>query len=330
MKKIIKIVISIALIAIMCIIATSCNDNITPNDGDKTPIKYTVMTPDGAPSMAIAKMMKDNVSFGNDPIYTIIGSDAVASSFTNGDADFIIAPTNAGINMSNKLGTYQMVAVTSWGNLYLVGNAGTKALSECEDANEFLAQLSGKAVASIGTNLVPDITFKHILSTAGVEATVNASTADLIQNDLMEGTLSYGLLGEPAVTATLMKVSSAKRLCSISELWVSITNTEFTQAGLFVKRSIIENDKESVEKFITELRASIEYLNASAENAKALGDYMESTGKSTLKGAVVSKCYLQMNQKFVLASEVKDDILAFVNVLDVNVSADADIFYQAE
>lgn len=321
MKKIIALIVSIVMIAVLCVLATACN-NSEPN-------KYTVMTPDGAPSMAIAKMMKDNAHFGCDPTYSIIGSDAVASSFSNGDADFIIAPTNAGVNFANKLGTYKMVAVTSWGNLYLVGNADTKALSECKDANEFLAQLSDKTIASIGTNLVPDITFKHILSTAGVDATVSASTADVIQNDLKEGTISYGILGEPAVTATLTKVSNAKRLCSISELWVSITNTQFTQAGLFVKKTIIENDKESVEKFITELRASIEYLNASAENAKELGDYMESTGKSTLKGAVVSKCYLQMNQKFVLASEVKDDIIAFANVLGANVPADADIFYQA-
>lgn len=321
MKKIITLIVSIVMIAVLCVLATACN-NSEPN-------KYNVMTPDGAPSMAIAKMMKDNASFGCDPTYSIIGSDAVASSFSNGDADFIIAPTNAGVNFANKLGTYKMVAVTSWGNLYLVGNADTKALSECKDANEFLAQLSDKTIASIGANLVPDITFKHILSTAGVNATVSASTADVIQNDLKEGAISYGILGEPAVTATLMKVSNVKRLCSISELWVSITNTQFTQAGLFVKKSIIENDKESVEKFITELRASIEYLNESAENAKELGDYMESTGKSTLKGAVVSKCYIQMNQKFVLASEVKDDIIAFANVLGANVPADADIFYQA-
>lgn len=321
MKKIITLIVSIVMIAVLCVLATACN-NSEPN-------KYNVMTPDGAPSMAIAKMMKDNASFGCDPTYSIIGSDAVASSFSNGDADFIIAPTNAGVNFANKLGTYKMVAVTSWCNLYLVGNADTKALSECKDANEFLAQLSDKTIASIGANLVPDITFKHILSTAGVNATVSASTADVIQNDLKEGAISYGILGEPAVTATLMKVSNVKRLCSISELWVSITNTQFTQAGLFVKKSIIENDKESVEKFITELRASIEYLNESAENAKELGDYMESTGKSTLKGAVVSKCYIQMNQKFVLASEVKDDIIAFANVLGANVPADADIFYQA-
>ena len=68
--------------------------------------------------------------------------------------------------------------------------------------------------------------------------------------------------------------------------------------------------------------------SANAENAKELGDYMESTGVSTLKGAIVSKCYLQMSQKYVLARDVKADVLAFVKVLGVDVPSDADVFYE--
>lgn len=329
MKKIGKIVVIVLIFALIFVSLVACKEttNNGPDDSNAN-VKYTVMTPDGAPSMAIAKMMKDNATFGRKPTYSIIGSTAVASSFTNGDADFIIAPTNAGIMLANRLKTYKMVAVTSWGNLYVVGTADQKTLSECADTNEFLSQFSGKDVASVGTNMVPDLTFKHILSTAGITANVTASNAELIQSDLTDGKINFGILGEPAVTATLIKVKSAKRLCSVSELWKSVTNTEFTQAGLFVKSAIIESDSEAVTAFLSELKASIEYLNASAENAKELGDYMESTGVSTLKGAIVRKCYLQMSQKYVLARDVKADVLAFVKVLGVDVPSDADVFYE--
>lgn len=328
MKKLAKIIIIVLVIASVMLFAVACKT--TENGDNKADVKYTVMTPDGAPSMAIAKMMKDNATFGRKPTYSIIGSTAVASSFTNGDADFIIAPTNAGIMLANKLKTYKMVAVTSWGNLYVVGSSTQKTLSECADIDEFLAQFTDKSIASVGTGMVPDVTFKHILTTKGINATMTASDAQLIQSDLTDGKIEFAVLGEPAVTATLIKVSSAKRLCSVSDLWKTVTGTEFTQAGLFVKTSIIESDRDAVESFLSELKSSIEYLNASKENAQELGTFMENTGKSTLKGAIVSKCYLQMSQKYVLAEDVKADVLAFVKVLGVNVDDNADLFYTSK
>ncbi len=321
MKKIIVI----ALIIVIGLVSfVACNDN------NQDVAEYTVMTPDGAPSMAIAKMMMDNNQFGRKAEYNIIGSETVAASFTNGDADFIIAPTNAGVMLSNKLGTYKVVAVTSWGNLYLTGLNTYKSLDECSDVNEFLSQFEGKNIASIGTGLVPDKTFKHILDESNITATLTASNAGLIQTGLSEKTMELAILGEPAVTATLTMASEAKRLCSVADLWNQVTGGSFTQAGLFVKKSIIENDSEAVKNFIAELEKSIEFLNTSKENAKTLGDFMASTGKSTLKGAVVSKCYLQMSQRFVYASTIKEDVLNFVKVLGVNVPENADIFYIAE
>lgn len=323
MKKFIVVIIAVVL-ALGLLSFVACKET-TPNSPT-----YTVMTPDGAPSMAVAKMMMDKNAFGRKAVYRIIGSEAVSASFTNGDADFIIAPTNAGLMLSNKLGTYKMVAVTSWGNLFLVGSKDFKTLDECENATEFLKQFAGKDIASIGTGMVPDKTFKHILDTSNVNANLTASNAGLIQADLVAGSIDLAILGEPAVTATLTKATNAKRLCSVSDLWEKVTGGSFTQAGLFVKKSVIEKDPDAVKNFVEELKKSIDFLNASKENAKTLGDYMESTGESTLKGGVVSLCYLEMSQRYVDATEVKADILSFAKVLGVNVPENADLFYSCE
>lgn len=320
MRKFIAIVVALVLLlGLLSLVA--CKDSDPQN------ATYTVMTPDGAPSMAVAKMMMDNNSFGRKAVYRIIASEAVSASFTNEDADFIIAPTNAGIMLSNKLGTYKMVAVTSWGNLFLLGSKDFKTLDECENANEFLSQFAGKDIASIGTGMVPDKTFKHILDESNVNANLTASNATLIQTDLVAGSIDLAILGEPAVTATLTKATNAKRLCSISELWEEVTGGTFTQAGLFVKKSVIEKDPEAVANFVEELKKSIDFLNQSKENAKTLGDFMESTGESTLKGGVVSLCYLEMSQRYVDATEVKADVLSFAKVLGVTVPENADLFY---
>ena len=57
---------------------------------------------------------------------------------------------------------------------------------------------------------------------------------------------------------------------------------------------------------------------------------MQNRGDSTLKGAVVKNAYLKMNQKFVLASQVKQEIINFISVLGVTYNAETDsgVFYE--
>ena len=313
MKKSLITIVCLTLVLSLVLAFVGCENDIETNYA-----KYVVMTPDGAPSMALAQM-KDNVVFNKSVgEYSLISADQIKSAFSNGEADFIIAPTNAGVQLSIKTGNYRLAAVTSWGNLYIVGD-GIKSREECDSAQEFLAQFAGKTVGSIGTGAVPDVTFKHLLAQYGVEVTIDPAEAPALQTKLNEGSLDLAILGEPAVTATMTKVARVKRLANISELWKEVVGQDFPQASLFVKKTV---DSETANAFMNAVSSSIEYLNASSANAKELGEYMESRKDSTLKGAVVAKSYAAMQQKFVKASEVESDVLAFVTVLGVNVTQD--------
>ena len=315
MKKYILFVIAIISFTM---IFSACASNGDKADGNR----YTVAAPDGAPAMAIAYMMKNNVGFGDAKAsYVILGNnDNVMDKFTTEAADFIIAPTNVGIKAAKTTEKYKLAAVTSWGNLYLLGTSVTP-LDECASAIEFLQQFEGKTIASIGAKAVPTLTLQRLLDLVGVNATIDNMDAATIQAKMANGEVTVAVLGEPAVTATLTKVSTAARLANVSELWSEVVGQDFPQAGLFVKNSVIENDKASVDAFLNELSNSIAYLNASKENAKELGDYMEEN-ESSLKGAMVAKCYLQMQQKFVTALNAKDAVLPFVQALGVSVTAD--------
>lgn len=325
MKKILPIILILVLLTVALCACTG--DNNTPENELKT---YTVMTPDGAPSMAIAYMMMNNVEFNAKGDYRIIGAETVAASFTNGDADFIIAPTNVGVSMAIKL-DYKLLGITSWGNLGLVtSDSSLKSRSECENVHEFMAQFEGKSIASIGTNAVPDITFKHLLSTDNINATMTSSTASLIQSGLKDGTITLGILGEPAVSATVNNIAGTKKLCNINYIWEELVGLDFPQAGVFVKSSIIKNDINAVNSFVLALDTSIKYLNESADNAFELGSFMESTGNSTLKGATVKMSYKNMSQSFVPAHKCKVSVIGFVKVLgvDYNEETDSSIFYE--
>ena len=283
-------------------------------------------------------MMKDGGVEGLKLDFSIIDSTTVAANMTNGDADFIIAPTNAGVMQSVNTGAYYLLGVTSWGNLYLVStNDSYKTLDESADVAAFLAQFAGNSISTIGANQVTDKSLNYLLGLASVTCTVaSAQTASVIQNDLISGAIDAAVLGEPAVTGTkalLAKngVSNYRILGSISAVWQALTELEYPQASVFVKKSVADANPSAITAFTTALTASIDYLNASAANAEELGAYMESREDNSLKAAIIKQCYLRTAQNYRSAADSKDDVKRLVSVL-VPTLADRDydaIFYQA-
>ena len=354
MKKFI-VVISILLCLVLTLSLAACDtpktdnstdsgntqtaDGTTTGDNAASSVTYKVMAPDGAPALALAKMMKDGGVEGLKLNFSIIDATTVAANMTNGDADFIIAPTNAGVMQSVNTGAYYLLGVTSWGNLYLVTtNDAYKALEDCASAAEFLAQFAGNSISTIGSNQVPDKSLNYLLGLAGVNCTVaSAQTAAVIQNDFISGAIDAAVLGEPAVTGTkalLGKngVSNYRILGSVSAVWQALTTLEYPQASIFVKKSVADADAHAVEAFGTALVASIDYLNESEEHAEELGAYMESREDNSLKAAIVKQCYLRTAQNYRSAADSKNAVKRLVSVL-VPALADRDydaIFYQAQ
>jgi hypothetical protein len=144
------------------------NTNAGTGDGTKTNTDtYKVYAPDGAPILALAKMMKDGAAVNGHKLeYTVASAKNIAASMDSltgdSDADFVIAPTNTGVMQSINTNNYYLLGVTSWGNLYIVTtNDAYNALGE--DKAAFLAQFAGKSISSIGTGQVPDLTIKYLL-----------------------------------------------------------------------------------------------------------------------------------------------------------------------
>lgn len=328
MKKVICSILIVCLVLALGCTFVACQGKEKPQEK----VKYTVMAPDGAPAMALAYMMKTDAKVdGHTMDYQIIDGTNVAPAMTNKEADFIIAPTNAGVAMCFNTSAYQLMATTSWGNLYIVSvDSSFKTLEQCDnDATAFLKQFEAKPIETIGTNQVPDITLNYLLGLADSNANVvNGGDALNIQANLKNNKISTAVLGEPAVTATLTQAPNAVRLASISDLWQQLTGLAFPQASLFVKKSIVESDPAAVRAMAAAVQQSIAYLNASKDNALELGNYMASRGDSSLKGAVVANSYLQMRQQYKSAQDVQADVKAFVGVLNSKLAAKdySDIF----
>lgn len=119
---------------------------------------YSFITPDGAPALAISKLMHDNddLSTGKTINYSVVQNAVMQNSLKTGGADFILAPVNLASKFYKTYDAtnhYVMVAVITHGNFYIMS---TEPLSSVDD-------LQGKQIAVPMMGAVPDWTLQMVL-----------------------------------------------------------------------------------------------------------------------------------------------------------------------
>lgn len=119
--------------------------------------EYRFIMPDGAPALAMAKVIYDNDELGTDKniSYSVVASSQIQANLADGGADFIVAPVNLASKLYKAKSTsdhYVMVAVLTHGNFYIMS---TEKIT--------VKDLADKQVAVPMMGAVPDWTFKMVL-----------------------------------------------------------------------------------------------------------------------------------------------------------------------
>lgn len=240
MKKLFVIAIAALLVAATVFTFAACE----PKDKES----ITIIVPDGAPALAIAKLMSEKPMYENYNIeYQLVpGAAEISAKLANGEADFAIVPTNIAANLYNKGTDIALISANTFGNLYMVG---TESITDLE-------QLKGEVVCNIGMGGTPDLSFKYILEQKGISYRESEEAADGVVSLryvsggseliplLKTNRIKFGILGEPAVTQALANVSGASRLFALDELWGDVTEgLDYTQAVFVGQKSVIDADE---------------------------------------------------------------------------------------
>ena len=245
MKKLLVVVLVIALVAVLAISLVACNNK---KDGEEITIK--VAAPEGTPALAICHMVTENKKLDGFNIeYSVVAPANIATEMAAEKSDIVIMPINAGANLiANKNAPYKLVSIAVDGSLYLIGNKdGSNTIT--------LDDIKGKTVACIGQGAVPGLTFSYILSannitvvTEGTPSTdqvkiVWAADGTAANAAVVGGSADYAVVGEPAATALSAKIGYNARM-DIQALYNAATssNDSYPQAGLFVKASLTSNE----------------------------------------------------------------------------------------
>ena len=287
MKKIFKylIVLIICLFCGMSIVACGKDDN-----------KLSIYMPDGAPALAMSRMIYENKSFGKETEYNVVAASNISNFILNKTADIAIMPINMASKITGNGEDYKICATVTNGNLYVVGS---------EDISN-LNGLEGSVVGVIGKSNVPDLNFRFLLSEAGIEYEEGETAIDgkvviryfsdaaNLLPMLKKNLLKFALLPEPAVSNLLSMAPNFSIELDIQALW---EGGSYPQAVMVVKTELAD-DKDFVRSIIDEIRKVETWvINNSSQAVNAVNSHLVEGVNASLQPTISQTAIANSNIK---------------------------------
>ena len=279
------------------------------------PVK--VSSPNGAPGLALAVLAAqapDN--------YTYVAADTIAAEFAAAQADFIIAPVNAGARLFNAgKSTYRLAAVVTWGNLYFASRREGFQLSD----------LNGAEVTLFGENTINASVALFALSENGItpaKVSYLAGAANT-QSLLLSDDQAIVLTAEPALTAASMKNDKITAY-ALNDLYQAATGFEgYAQAGLFVREATIEEHPEAVSAFLTQAEEAVALCGSDLARVAEAAVQLELLPNVKVAEKAIPRCAI----RYLAAADAREQVerTAAVDLSQFGGSLPADgFYYQAE
>ena len=299
----------------------------------------TVYMPDGAPALALAKLMHEDKE--NDGVsYYVVDAKTIASKVNNKDAeknaDLCVLPVSAASKLLGNGENYKMLGLVTQGNLFLLSKTET-----VEYTAQNLSGLLGKTVVVAQMNEVPGLTLKATLTARGIawqelKDGVEAS-ADKVNLAVAASEFDLELVAEPAVSKRLAASAAWKVVGDLQKLYgAQLGGTYgFPQAALVAKASLLSEHEDWVKEFVEEVASGSEWLaeTDATEVYETVVAHFEDKGKApvfsaeTLSADTLNRCGV----RFSYASDCKDVVHSYLQgLIGVNTNAaklPVDAFY---
>lgn len=281
MKKSNKIVAIIAVLTLLCIACVSMvacdrgenNANQNYRDGVDT---LTFSAPEGTPALAMLRLVEDNKTIdGTAMKYQVVQPANIAVEMSSKKSDIVIMPVNAGANLIRQGADYKLASIAVDGSLYMVGNTQSGGAITMDD-------IKGKRMACIGKTGVPGLVFRYVMSANNIQIVDESVTPNENQvsvryaNDgaaaaqlFGGGQVDFMVVGEPAATAQTTKLKLNAEMNMQTEYAKVSGESNYPQAGLFVRRVLFEDEK-FMDALFYALAASKQWVS---DNAQSVGEF---------------------------------------------------------
>lgn len=267
-----------------------------------------VMAPYGAPSI----VLMDQIKTKPDSVTLVGGTDVILAELVCEDMeyDLIIAPINMGLSLISKgQSKTKLLAVVSWGNLYVVGKQGV-----LNDSNNTIAMFGKDAVPEKVANFTFDL--QEIKAHQEYFASVLDAQAQLLTNKVQAA-----MLAEPFVSKTLLDHPDLEIIKDLQEDYQGITGLQnYPQAAIFVNEQAYDKNPKMYLDYVDALAA---YLKSINNNRTILSDDLKTVGTKELglpEAVIVEEAFDRMNLDVVFAKDRKPEISKFMELFKLEVT----------
>lgn len=262
----------------------------------------------GPTAMGMVRLLED----GKDTYEpTILGAaDELVPLILQGQVDIASIPANLAATLYNKTqGGITVLAVNVLGVLY-IGEYNTENLQS-------LADLKGQTIYATGKGSTPEYFLRYVLSQNGIDPDKDVTVEWKSEPSEVVALLNaeqkgIAMLPQPYVTAAAAQLGEGFRVAlSLSDEWAALDNgTLCTTAVVMAQKEFAEQNPEAVEQFLTELEASVAWVNENVEDAAQLcGDY------GIIKAPVAQKAIPQCNLVCITGAEMQQALSGCLNVI---------------
>lgn len=275
--------------------------------------KYVrVKTYNGLPAISICKLIKEeeNIKSSYKTSYTIESNDKkLVESLNKKEVDIALIPTDMAAKVYNKNSSYQIFASIGQGSYYLV--------TSDPEVRGFNSTLINKEIAIAGENSMTDNIVKAILKKNNIDETLvkfkYTNTVPELVKTLTLGEIYTGIVPETSLTSLLYKHSGLKILASINDAYENTFDISegYPQFSVIVRKDFAKNNKEYVNKFLSKVKESIEFVNNNPLQAGAYGEEL----KIPIKPQILSKAIKRCNLKFIEIDKFKQNYEYFFDIL---------------
>lgn len=267
----------------------------------------------GPTAIGMVKLMQDSKEgkAANNYDFTIA---AAADEFTalliKGDIQIAAVPCNAAATLYNKSnGKIKLLGINTLGVLYILENGST--------VNN-LSDLKGKTIYTTGKGTTPEYTLRYLLTKAGIDPDKDVTiefkseAAEVAAVMQKEGAGTIAMLPQPYVTTVTTSNPDIRIALDVTKEWENAANDGSTVVTgvIAVNSDYYVNNKEAVDKFMSEYKSSVEYVSANIDSAAQL---VEDFG--IFKAAVAKKAIPYCNITFLTGSESKTKVEKYLTVL---------------
>ena len=233
----------------------------------------------------------------------------IGNLLASGNLDIAAVPTNLAAALYQKSqGKVQLLAVNTLGVLYMLDNGN--GITSVED-------LRGKTIYSTGEGANPEYILRYVLTQNGINPDKDVKIEFLAENTelvakMVKGDITLAMVPEPNVSSITSQNQAVKVALSMNAAWEAVApaGSKLMMGCVAVRKEFLENNKATVDAFLTEYKSSIE-KTADVDATAALCETYGIIPKAALAKKAIPNCQLT----FVAGTDMKAQIAEYYQVL---------------